>query len=397
MIVILWENSWQRRRYSGRRRFRSTDYGFQHMVDNVSQKFELFSIHRTSCSETTTEPVITTMQEPKSAFDYLHRDCFQNIVDHLSLIEGFALLSNVSKRYQAFRPFVTLSSFIESEKKIFLKKVLNKEILRYAITDFGFVDNLKPNCANISRLAYNFNELSPIVGTDELSDIIVTPIANQSDFVFASLKKIVKPKNIRSAKLVHMTQKISGIWVIAYAFHCQNSRLNCMGYICRDKRPCKFSYSIQKCSSSDCNQPFFACPGCRIGCYDCDQGGLCTSCLFETPNSGEIVYACAPCRGFSIWLSLWPNCYSRNTYLTFITCCTALSHSKTSGKSSIFIPMLTYSLLGSVNLINGDLYNLSQQQVSVKEISCLLYYWKKSGISGISLIAALSLRYEMKF
>ena len=255
------------------------------MVDKLSQSFELFNVHQTSLSG-------------KTSFNDLHRDCLQNVVDYLSLIEGFTFLSHISKKYRAFRPSVTLSAFIDTERKNFLKRVLNAEIIRYSISDFGFIDNVKPNCTNVSILANYFRNLSPHFGADDLSDIIVSPIASNSKYHLTPLKGVVSRKNIRALTLISLTQKTLGVWVILHAFQCQNSRLNCVGYICRNKRPCKFSYSIQKCSSRECHQPFFACLGCRIRCYDCNQAGLCTSCLFETPNSGEIVYACAPCRGF---------------------------------------------------------------------------------------------------
>jgi hypothetical protein len=103
--------------------------------------------------------------------------------------------------------------------------------------------------------------------------------------------------------LISVTFQDWNIWVSLCAFQCLASRLRHSPgntTYAPQYKSCEGSYSITKCSTVNCDQPYYLCEVCKVNCYDCNKGGLCSECIHETPNSGEIVFVCAPCRGFCI-------------------------------------------------------------------------------------------------
>ena len=228
----------------------------------------------------------------------MHADSFQYLLDYLGIIEEFSLLSLVSSYLRSLREHCNFSHINGAKLKRLLGKVLNEEIHPISIRKIGIINDSEPKCADITRLVQIFQNLSPSMAMN--SDIytlqIVAQLENDTPYL---LRNRISPKNIRSARSFNLRDEQSGIWIDICAFQCSEPRLAMHSPYSGGQ--CHRSYSIGRCSDESCDQPYFDCESCAINCYDCDMAGLCTKCISETPNSGEIVFVCTPCRGYCIW------------------------------------------------------------------------------------------------
>lgn len=230
----------------------------------------------------------------------LHGDCVQHVIDYLGIVEEFAFLSFVSSHLRSLREECNFSHINDAKLKRFIGKVLNESVHQVCIRSFGKTDKSEMKCADIRPLVQIFRSLSPSMTSN--SEIYTLKVAaSHENHIVKSMKSKISPKSIRSAHLLYLTDEHSGIWVSICAFQCSESRSTVDCYSPYSRRPCHGSYFIGKCSTISCDQPYFECPNCAINCYDCNMAGLCTNCILETPNSGEIVFVCIPCRGY------WPS------------------------------------------------------------------------------------------
>ena len=231
-------------------------------------------------------------------FGHLQEDCLQCIINFLTATDGFCFLSNVSNRLRLLRSNSTLCQFTESEQKRFVMKVLKKSLLRISILNFGLNEGNNLDCTKINGLIKLFQQMPPIL--NEKSGLYkLQSIEASADELSTLLRGKVAAKNIRSANLLIFT--CSEAWITICAFQCTNSKRNCAdrtSYMPAGEKPCRRSYSIGKCSLTGCNQPNFLCDSCQISCYECNKKGLCSACIYEIPNSGDVVFVCASCRGY---------------------------------------------------------------------------------------------------
>ena len=232
------------------------------------------------------------------SFSDLQEDCLQYVINFLTATDGFCLLSNVSNHLRSLRSHSSLCLFTESEQKRFVAKVLKKSLLRVSVLNFGLNEGSNLDCTKINGLIKLFQQLPQVL--NENSDIYtLQSIGASADELTTLLRGKVAAKNIRSANLLIYT--CPEAWITICAFQCTNSKRNCAdrtSYMPAGGKPCRRSYSIGKCSSSGCNQPNFLCDSCQISCYECNRKGLCSTCIYETPNSGDVVFVCASCRGY---------------------------------------------------------------------------------------------------
>jgi hypothetical protein len=178
-----------------------------------------------------------------------------------------------------------------------------------SILHFGFLDNCRLSCEKIDLLICFFNQLHPSFNDVNDESYEVKVLSANKDFMLSDVKNSfsqtgkVSPKNLRVGNLISVTFRDWNIWLSLCAFQCLASRLRHSpgnSTYRSSYKACKGSYSITKCSTVNCDQPYYLCEVCKVNCYDCNKGGLCSECIHETPNSGEIVFVCAPCRGFCI-------------------------------------------------------------------------------------------------
>ena len=240
---------------------------------------------------------VCSSSSQRTFFNDLQQDCVQSVVDFLTLSEGFKLLTHISKKYREFRLYVAVNNFSDVERRTLLKRLLSKNILRGCVMDFH-MSGLKLLCSDVMKCIYTIELITPsIVSTVTYVEDEHTVLTNPTLFLGGK----VSPKNCRSAKYLGWQKIGSKFHVELCAFQCTYTRPN--GAVCTRSTydtPCLKSFSIIKCSNIDCDQPYFQCNDCCTRCYDCYAHGLCTCCLYETPNSGEVVFVCAPCRGFCI-------------------------------------------------------------------------------------------------
>ena len=247
----------------------------------------------------TTAIMMATSSEVEAVnFGHLQEDCLQSIINFLTATDGFCFLSNVSNRLRLLRSNSTLCQFTESEQKRFVLKVLKKSLLRVSILNFGLNEGNNLDCAKINGLIKLFQQMPPIL--NEKSTLYkLQSIEASADELTTLLRGKVAAKNIRSASLLIFT--CSEAWITICAFQCTNSKRNCAdrtSYMPASEKPCRRSYSIGKCSLTGCSQPNFLCDSCQISCYECNKKGLCSACIYEIPNSGDVVFVCASCRGY---------------------------------------------------------------------------------------------------
>jgi hypothetical protein len=231
----------------------------------------------------------------------LQEDSFQAITNYLTITESFKLLSNVSKSLRKLQKSIFLP-FCENSRRLFLNRILNESIFRPSILNFGFNDGSKLLTTKVNSLINFFQQL-PLVFGEMGNDLYVfKSITSSIEILRDYVGWKVSRKNVRSARLVELTKYGCDICVTMFVFICDKhpSTSGPTTYTThtRGLRTCERSYSIKKCSTRKCDQPYIMCEGCKVNCYDCDMRGLCSDCLFETPNSGEVVLVCAPCRGF---------------------------------------------------------------------------------------------------
>ena len=245
---------------------------------------------------------LAVVQAEVHSFDCLQADSLQNILLFLSLTDGVTTLS-LAKHLSSLKSSTALSAFSAIEKKRFLLSALDRNVKRGSVIDFGCNNNsnIEMSFDIIALLTQFFGVLSSSITVTEESTVSVKVVDSDNDELLSHLGKNISSKNIRAARLLTVTDEKSGIWALMYAFQCTDLRPCCMVYplnYSRGEKPCERTYSAKKCTNDDCNNPYVLCAACSINCYDCDQAGLCAECIFETPNSGEIVFVCAPCRGF---------------------------------------------------------------------------------------------------
>ena len=231
----------------------------------------------------------------ESSLKGMHADCFQYLLDYLGIIEEFSLLSLVSSYLRSLRDQCKFLHINGAKLKRFLSKVLNEEVHPISVRNVGKVDDSELKCADISRLVQIFQNLSPSMAT--ISDFQTLQIVAQLEIDTPNLlRNRISPKNVRSARSLCLKDEQSEIWITICAFQCSDPRTNLFSpYVISH---CYRTYSVGRCSDRSCDQPYFDCESCAINCYDCDKAGLCTTCISETPCSGEIVFVCTPCRGY---------------------------------------------------------------------------------------------------
>lgn len=231
----------------------------------------------------------------------LRRDCFQCIVHFLTLTEGYVILSKVTKILRSLRSSISLSTFNRTDRKRFISRVLNESILRASILDFGMKEK-RLNCERLTNLVEFFQSLTPIFEDGNKSFTIQKTIASK-ETLRSLLHGKVSSRLVKSARLLQLSSEVYGAWVFICAFQCDDMKPNSLDhtpYMPEGKGPCRRSYSIRKCSLDKCDQPSITCESCSVSCYDCDTDGFCFNCILETPNCGEIVFVCEPCRGFCL-------------------------------------------------------------------------------------------------
>ena len=237
-------------------------------------------------------------EENTVSFYDLQEDCLQYVINFLPATDGFCLLSNVSNRLRLLRPHSTLCNFTDTEQKRFIVKVLKKSLLRASILNFGLNEGNSLSYAKINGIIKLFHRMPEVL--DEKSNLYTLQMIDASaDELTTLLRGKVTAKNIRSANLLMFT--CPEVWITICAFQCMNSKRNCAdrtSYAPAGGKPCRRAYSIGKCSSTGCNQPSFLCDSCQISCYECNKKGLCSNCIYEIPNSGDIVFVCKLCRGY---------------------------------------------------------------------------------------------------
>ena len=231
----------------------------------------------------------------ESSLKGMHADCFQYLLDYLGIIEEFSLLSLVSSYLRSLRDQCKFLHINGAKLKRFLSKVLNEEVHPISVRNVGKVDDSELKCADISRLVQIFQNLGPSMAT--ISDFQTLQIVAQLEIDTPNLlRNRISPKNVRSARSLCLKDEQSEIWITICAFQCSDPRTNLFSpYVISH---CYRTYSVGRCSDRSCDQPYFDCESCAINCYDCDKAGLCTTCISETPCSGEIVFVCTPCRGY---------------------------------------------------------------------------------------------------
>jgi hypothetical protein len=229
----------------------------------------------------------------------LQGNCFQCIVHFLTATEGCVNLSKVSKTFRSLRSNVTLSTFDKTDRKHFITRVLRKSILRTSVVSFGIIEN-RLNCSRVTSLVKFFQGLTPVFEEDDDSFTVLKIIASKEELTTLRHGK-VSSRLLKSASLLQLSSEVYGAWVLICAFQCNDMKSNSLDhtqYMAKGKGPCRRSYSIRKCSSDKCDQPYISCESCSLSCYDCDAQGFCFNCILETPNCGEIVFVCEPCRGY---------------------------------------------------------------------------------------------------
>jgi hypothetical protein len=229
----------------------------------------------------------------------LQGDCFQCIVHFLTATEGYVILSKVSKVLRSLRSNVTLSAFDKTDRKRFITRVLNKSFLPTSFMSFGTTEN-RLNCSRVTNLVKFFQSLTPVFEDDDDSFTIQKIITSKEELT-TLLHGKVSSRVHKSARLLQLSNEVYGAWVLICAFQCNDMKSNSLDhtqYMAEGRGPCRRSYSIRKCSSDKCDQPHITCESCSVSCYDCDVEGFCFNCILETPNCGEIVFVCEPCRGY---------------------------------------------------------------------------------------------------
>lgn len=235
----------------------------------------------------------------QNVMSVLQGDCFQCIVHFLTATEGHVMLSKVAKFLRSLRSNISLSNFDKIDQKRFISRVLNKSVLRTSVLNFGMTEN-KLNCSRVTSLVNFFQNLTPVFEDDSELFAIQKIVASKEELTTLLLGK-VSSRLIKFARLLQLSDEVSGAWVLVCAFQCEDLKPNSVDhtqYMAEGKGPCRRSYSIRKCSVDKCCQPFITCQSCTVSCYDCDEEGFCFNCILETPNCGEIVFVCEPCRGY---------------------------------------------------------------------------------------------------
>jgi hypothetical protein len=141
-------------------------------------------------------------EKKKSLLKDLEVDCFQTIIDFLSVSESVIFLCNISKSLKQLNSIVSFSDFSEVERKRFLSKTLNKRVFKSSILHFGFLDNYRLSCGKIDLLICFFNQLHTSFNIKNETYEVKILSANK-DFMLSDVKNSfsqtgkVSPKNLR--------------------------------------------------------------------------------------------------------------------------------------------------------------------------------------------------------